>query len=452
MVGTPLSREGLCTMILFDAEACDGPLPVLTDSALLAVLGQLQGATVAVVDRGLRVVYVNASFARWFGVPGHELIGRRLPDLYGAVAAAAFRPHLERAFTGEKVTYQRLVQEPGGRSVWHTISLVPWFSERGELQGLISSALPVHELQSTNEALRDAHQRLRAHMDNSPLAVVEMDADLALVHVSSRGQQWFGWRVEQHAGRSVLDLPGLETPAGPLAEALRRLQAGQELQNRVEATHRHPDGSLFHGVWFNSALLDAQGRTVSIMAQIEDVTELVESTQRLRDLARFDTLTGLINRGALMAQVDQSLSRVRGSPQGGQVALLFLDLDGFKLVNDLHGHRAGDEVLQWVARRLASAVRQTDTVARLGGDEFVVLLDNAVSDAVVQQVLSRILAAFDDPFVLPQGPVRLGVSVGVAVYPQVEGTVDELVGCADQAMYEAKRAGKGMVRYAEVAA
>jgi diguanylate cyclase (GGDEF)-like protein len=119
--------------------------------------------------------------------------------------------------------------------------------------------------------------------------------------------------------------------------------------------------------------------------------------------------------------------------------VLFLDLDGFKVVNDSHGHLVGDEVLQEVARRLTSCVRAADVVARFGGDEFVVLLDRVASNVAIAPVLRRLEAAFERPIAIPQGNVKLGVSVGVALAGVDGSTAEELIRAADRAMYAAKR-------------
>lgn len=153
--------------------------------------------------------------------------------------------------------------------------------------------------------------------------------------------------------------------------------------------------------------------------------------------AHFDSLTGLADRGQLMERLTRM---VQGAQSSGQrFAVLFLDLDGFKEVNDTHGHLVGDEVLQEVARRLTSCVRAADIVARFGGDEFVVLLNRVASQVEIAPVLRRLEAAFEWPIAIPQGSVKLGVSVGVALAGVDGVTAEELISAADRAMYAAKR-------------
>lgn len=153
--------------------------------------------------------------------------------------------------------------------------------------------------------------------------------------------------------------------------------------------------------------------------------------------AGFDSLTGLADRGRLMDRLTRLVQEIQSS--GQRFAVLFLDLDGFKEVNDSHGHLVGDEVLQEVGRRLTNCVRAADVVARFGGDEFVVLLERAASHVEIAPVLRRLEAAFERPIAIPQGSVKLGVSVGVALAGVDGATAEELVSAADRAMYAAKR-------------
>lgn len=189
------------------------------------------------------------------------------------------------------------------------------------------------------------------------------------------------------------------------------------------------------------------------MCQIEDITERVAAADRLLHLAQHDSLTGLLNRGAFMVRAHEAVGSLDGL--GGDategVVILFMDLDGFKGVNDLHGHHMGDTVLRLVAQRLAHIVRAGDTLARLGGDEFTILMRGNPSPQELQQFLDRLLQTFDTPFALPDTDgvqVTLGVSIGVAAHPPQPAQVDELLTRADHAMYEAKRCGKGSVHYA----
>lgn len=429
------------------------PMPRHTDwsqEELLDLITRSAGATLAAVDRSLQMIYVNEEYARWFGSTPERLVGKTIIDIYGASDAARFMPFVERVLRGERVQYQRLLRTPYGFDEWRTICLTPWPARNGIIDGFITTALDVHELQVTMNALRAANQRLSSHMENSPLAVLEMDQDLQLLHCSQRAVQLMGWLHVVHLeGKSLPALLGYTSGEG-LHQALQRLQAGQEAQNRAETSFIRNDGSEVHCEWFNSALTDADGRVTSIMALVQDVSAKIQIARQQHYLANHDSLTGLYNRAAFQSRLGKSLAQARHN--AGSVALLFIDLDGFKRVNDMEGHRAGDEVLRIVAQRLAATVRAGDTIARLGGDEFLVMLDHEVTREVTDGIGQRIIAALHEPMRVEGRELHIGASIGVAVHPPLEGEIDALMNRADQAMYAAKRAGKGRLHYAEQAA
>ena len=419
-----------------------------SQAELLDVITRSAGATMAVIDRNLVMIYVNDEYARWFGTVPGQLVGKTLVQVYGESDCARFMPFVERVLQGERVQYQRLLHTPYGVDEWRTICLTPWQNPQGAVEGFITTALDVHELQVTMNALRAANQRLSSHMENSPLAVLEMDQNLRLLHCSQRAVQLMGWlHVTGLEGRLLTELMARSSRDEGLHHALQRLQSGQESQNRAETCFVRDDGSEVHCEWFNSALTDAQGQVTSIMALVQDVSAKIQIARQQHYLANHDSLTGLLNRAAFQNRLEQSLEQARSN--AGSVAMLFIDLDGFKGVNDAEGHRAGDEVLRIVAQRIASTVRAGDTMARLGGDEFLVMLDRDVTRDVADTIGHRIIEALHQPMDLEGRDIFVGASIGVAMHPPLEGNIDALMNRADQAMYAAKRAGKGRLHFAE---
>ena len=421
-----------------------------SQAELLDVITRSAGATMAVIDHNLVMIYVNDEYARWFGTVPGQLVGKTLVQVYGESDCARFMPFVERVLQGERVQYQRLLHTPYGVDEWRTICLTPWQNPQGAVEGFITTALDVHELQVTMNALRAANQRLSSHMENSPLAVLEMDQNLRLLHCSQRAVQLMGWlHVTGLEGRLLTELMARSSRDEGLHHALQRLQSGQESQNRAETCFVRDDGSEVHCEWFNSALTDAQGQVTSIMALVQDVSAKIQIARQQHYLANHDSLTGLLNRAAFQNRLEQSLEQARSN--SGSVALLFIDLDGFKGVNDAEGHRAGDEVLRIVAQRIASTVRAGDTMARLGGDEFLVMLDRDVTRDVADTIGHRIIEALHQPMDLEGRDIFVGASIGVAMHPPLAGDIDALMNRADQAMYAAKRAGKGRLHFAEAA-
>jgi diguanylate cyclase (GGDEF)-like protein len=190
-----------------------------------------------------------------------------------------------------------------------------------------------------------------------------------------------------------------------------------------------------------SPIHDAHGKVAGASKIARDISE----RKRIQDLtwhqANFDSLTNLPNRSLLFDRLSKECALARRNTQ--QVALLFIDLDGFKLVNDNHGHKAGDRVLQEVARRWQACVREADTVARLGGDEFAVVLGGLQTLDAVAGMAEKLIAAMNTPVELPQGAsCRVGASIGIGIYPRDATEVDALLTLADAAMYASKARGK----------
>jgi len=176
-----------------------------------------------------------------------------------------------------------------------------------------------------------------------------------------------------------------------------------------------------------------------------DVTAATVAEQQVLQLARYDSLTGLPNRSMFMAQLD--LARQRAASAGGGMALLFIDLDRFKHVNDTLGHDAGDELLKVTAKRLSSLLRSADTVARLGGDEFVIIIDDCADPSILSKVASRLLTLLCEPVRLAGRAVQVSGSVGIALYPTDGEDAASLMKNADTAMYQAKSRGKNNFQF-----
>jgi diguanylate cyclase (GGDEF)-like protein/PAS domain S-box-containing protein len=213
---------------------------------------------------------------------------------------------------------------------------------------------------------------------------------------------------------------------------------------RGEVTRLRRDGTQFPAHITLSLLRDEGGTLIGRVLCVQDVTAQKHLEEELRQAALFDPLTSLPNRRLLRDRVERAL--VRRTRQGGGVAAVFVDLDGFKGVNDAFGHDVGDQVLVEVARRLAGRVRAADTLARYGGDEFVMLLEDLVDREQAAEVGSRILAAFSEPVRTAAGSLPVSASVGIHLAID-DDDYAALLRAADSAMYDAKRSEPGGVRF-----
>lgn len=175
------------------------------------------------------------------------------------------------------------------------------------------------------------------------------------------------------------------------------------------------------------------------------ISRLKQTNEQILHLAHHDTLTGLPNRSLFYDRLNQAMARARRDNES--IAVLFLDLDGFKLINDTLGHDTGDALLREAAKRIVACVRESDTVARMGGDEFTVILNNVRTPNSADRVAKMIVESIARPFVLNANNCSVSVSIGIALYPDHGTTAEELVGISDASMYLAKRSGKNCYRF-----
>ena len=282
----------------------------------------------------------------------------------------------------------------------------------------------------------------RTLLDAVPAAVVIMAPDGTIVFANDELEQLTGYRRAELAGQPVEVLvPGDRREAHAAARAVFELRpCRRPMGTGLDIACRRADGSLFPAD-VSLSPLEAGGETF-VVATIVDETERRRSADELFHRAVHDPLTGLPNRVLLIDRLDHALARADRRAQ--TVAVLYVDLDGFKAVNDTSGHAVGDEVLRIVAERLAGAVRPEDTVARFGGDEFVVLCEDLADPGDALRVADRILADLGRPIQHGSGLARLSASIGV-VMADGPGSGAALIEAADEAMYRAKRRGGAAV-------
>ncbi|HVM31337.1 MAG TPA: sensor domain-containing diguanylate cyclase [Candidatus Limnocylindrales bacterium] len=283
--------------------------------------------------------------------------------------------------------------------------------------------------------LTGAAQRYRDLFQRVPVGMYRTTPDGRFLDVNRAFIQMFGYQ----SGDELTAIDATALYADPADRVGFQSAVGQAgFVRSIEYRARRVDGRVF---WVrDSARLvrDANDQPVYYEGIVEDVTERKQHELQLEHRATIDALTGLANRTVLLEMLEQALG---GASSDRPVALLFVDLDDFKLVNDRHGHAVGDAVLAEVGRRLRQATREADTIARFGGDEFAVLLEVPTSDAAAQAVAERVVAEFSRPFQIAGQPSRLGASVGVAIARRPLSP-PELLNRADAAMYGAKRRSK----------
>jgi diguanylate cyclase (GGDEF)-like protein/PAS domain S-box-containing protein len=208
-----------------------------------------------------------------------------------------------------------------------------------------------------------------------------------------------------------------------------------------ELVERRRDGSFYTVSQVISPLLDARARVTHFVAMQFDISASVQERDEIRQLAYHDSLTGLPNRAQFLRRLGEAIGSAAGERR--RLAVLFLDIDNFKSVNDVHGHAVGDLLLAAVADRMRAAVRKTDTVARMSGDEFTILLSDLANTGVARTLARKLIASIAQPFGLDGRTIDTRVSIGIALFPEDGGSAETLLAHADAAMYRAKTRGRG---------
>jgi len=407
---------------------------------------------VTVFDKDLRLLFWNDHIYDMLGLPQgavykfvqfEELIG--YPARRGEYGPGdpqqlvAQRAELARKF--EPHRFERSARD--GRTL--VIDGYP-FHFGGQICGFVTTYTDITEQKQNAQQIERQHQILKTIVDNFPGAVSLFDENLRLAAYNTKLKELLEFPD------SLMDRPavyfedlirfnvargeyGAGNPEDIVASLMQRARNVQP--HRIERLR--PNGTALE-------IIGAPIPTGGFVTLYVDITERKKAEEKIRNMALCDALTGLPNRICLNEQLDQTLLRCEES--GQRFALLFLDLDGFKKVNDTLGHDVGDRLLTGVAARLKTIVRETDVVARLGGDEFVVLLHDIDRQSMAEKIAKTIIDDVSTPFALEDQTATVGVSVGIALYPDHGSTREMLLKAADGAMYSSKTSGRGTWRMA----
>lgn len=283
---------------------------------------------------------------------------------------------------------------------------------------------------------------LSAAVTNNVLdAILVTDLDGKLLSVNPAFTRITGYSSKEAVGRTLDFLRSSRHDAEFYSTMWRALQDKGEWEGEV--WNRRKDGEIFPCIARMSAIRNPDGAIMRFVSVFTDISERKEYEEKLTHMAYFDALTHLPNRVLFMDRLRQSINLALRNQE--KVALLFIDLDGFKEVNDTLGHDIGDLLLQEVARRLLKSVRNSDTVSRLSGDEFVIILQAIASLPTVEQVADKLLDKLQQPYLLNEHEARISASIGIAIAPDEDNQAEGLLKKADEAMYEAKHRGKNTV-------
>jgi diguanylate cyclase (GGDEF)-like protein/PAS domain S-box-containing protein len=433
--GTPLPNGGFVSIYTDITERKQTEKALRDGEAELRLLTDNVPAMILYVDRTMHCVFANRRYADFFGLDATDIVGKPLRAIVGDAAYAELEGHFNRALEGHPVAFQRNVQLKSGEQRRIEVKLVPRSAEHGRIPGCYSMAIDITERQQAEQALRESMEQLRLFTDNVPSMTASWDEHLRCRFANKRFAEFFGHAVESLPGKHMREVIGDEAfheVESHFAQVLLGHPVTyQRLGKLPNGESRHIEGKLLPQIANDGKILGCYAVTI-------DITEQKQAEQHIQHLAHHDSLTGLPNRLLFNDRLGQAISLAKRDSH--RFALLYLDLDRFKPVNDSLGHDAGDELLRTTAQRIRQQVRESDTVARVGGDEFTVILLDINSRENVAAVAEKIIASLAQPFQLERQKqsVDIGTSIGIAIYPDDAEDHQSLIKSADAAMYSAK--------------
>lgn len=417
----------------------EAPYRVLkeSDKAMRAVLDAVPDLMFEVTRDG-HYVQIHTRQPDLLFLPASEVIGRSIHDILPPAAAAVMQAAIDAAAEhGLARDFQYALDLPDGPH-WFELSVARKVMDDEADDSFVVLSRDITQRVQTLDTLR----KLRHAVEQAPNSIFIAGADGNIEYVNPAFTATTGYSPEEVIGRNPRLLSAGGTPASVYADLWAHLTSGRPW--RGEFVNRRKGGGEYNESAIISPLHDEQGRITHYLAVQEDVTERRRDEERIRKLINFDALTGLPNRTMFASRFSQALALTQRS--GQQLALLYLDLDHFKNVNDSLGHQVGDELLIEIARRLKSVVRDEDTVSRQGGDEFVIVLpltDTQQAAHVADELQAQIRRICK----LEHHELVVTSSIGIAIYPEDGGDFETLAQRADAAMFRAKESGRDTYRF-----
>ena len=391
-------------------------------------------ASIVITSTEPVIEYANPQFFRTTGYTPQEVLGKNPRVLQsGQTAQNTYMAMWAALSAGQMWQGEFINRRKDGSLYIESATVAPLIDAAGRTTHYMGIKQDITAQKAAENAMRLMANVIAQTHDG----VMVCDAQQHIIDINPAFTRITGYAEAQVLGRkpSLLSASSKNREQYPDMEAALRAHGHWE----GEFWNRRSDGSLYAIACTLNTVCDDTGEITHYINVFSDVTERKHQNEHLELLAHFDPLTRLPNRTLLADRLTQAMARAQPEQQ---LAVCFMDLDGFKAVNDTHGHEAGDELLVTVARRLETHVRPDDTVSRQGGDEFVILLNGLSNLAECERAADRLLRAVREPIVVNGHTVQVGASIGIALHPQDGSNAETLLRYADQAMYQAKQGGR----------
>lgn len=394
--------------------------------------------SVLITDPEGIVEYVNPCFTEVSGYSQEEVLGQPTSILKSGATPAAVYKDLWRTIRSSRPWKGNLLnRKKNGDLFWESTRISPLLDENNNILNYVVVKEDITEQKAAEKTLRLQQRAVEASSNGIVMIDAESDA-CAVIYTNPAFTRITGYHGTEVIGTQAASLLGFDDEKSLNEQALALLQ--HDNAHVWIAPAKHKTGQSF---WCEYALAPVRNEDRAIthyVATVSDVTERVNYEQRLTDQATHDALTGLANRTLFADRASQAISQ--SERYGQQVAIVLIDLDHFKYINDTLGHAVGDQLLRVVAKRLTDCLRSIDTIARMGGDEFALILTQLNAPNEAEAVLKRIVDSLASPYFLEAHESHISCSAGVSFYPKDGLNADDLLKNADTAMYQAKASGR----------
>jgi len=391
------------------------------------------------VDLEATVEFVSPSVKRLLDYEIRESVGQKILDFVHPDDRERAVAGIRRLDLRGEHRMEVRVRHRDGRFLWFEVIGKTMLDEEGRVAGSVLGCRDITDRKKIEESLRQSEERYRTILDNIADGYFETDLKGNLTFASEPSGKIVKAAWEEMEGVNFRQYTPQEDWPKIYENFFRVYSTGEHLKG-LDWNVVRPDGSRVHIEASVSLVRDAEGRPAGFRGIVRDITERKQAEKKVQWLAYHDPLTGLPNRALFYDRAAMTIAQAKRKES--RFAILLLDLDKFKLVNDSFGHDVGDQVLIGIADRLRKNVRDVDTVARIGGDEFAAVLPEISGEADVEFVRERIVNAFKTPITAGGNAIVISFSVGVAIYPEDGRDIDTLFRSADQSMYRVKRRGE----------
>jgi len=395
--------------------------------------------SIYMVDKECRYLFMNNHQLSRLGMSIEQVIGKRYGDFHSPEEDREFTKAVENVFSMGTSVQQEHRSERDKRYFLQTFSPVRGNNFCDETSGVVIVSKDITNNKLVEETLRQSEQKYRIIIENIEDGYYEIDPSGTIIFFNNVMLSMLGYSSDELAGMNFRSFTDEET-ALQLLHISDHVVATGKPSRGIEIDIRKKDGSIRNAELSVSLILDEKGQVTGFRNLIRDITERKRSQEMIRRLAYHDPLTGLPNRLLFIDRLNIAITRARRNRQF--LAVMMLDLDYFKDINDTLGHHVGDQLLQGVGNRLTHLLRKGDTVARMGGDEFLILLSDIKKIEDTGVIAQKIVDAFQSPFIIDNRELRITPSIGIAIYPDGSEDIDNLIKHADIAMYGAKDKGR----------